>query len=48
MIVFGSMASFKSPEQTRVAYRVIDVCALNDLIELANECMSIDPPAGVS
>lgn len=48
MIVFGSLASFVSPEQTPVAYRMIDVCALKDLIELANEGMGIDPPAAVS
>lgn len=47
-IAFRSMASFGNPEQARAAYRVIDFCALKDLIELADECMGIDPPAAVS
>lgn len=46
-IAFGSMASFGSPERSHAAYRMIDVCALMDLIELANKCMGIDPPAAV-
>lgn len=44
-IEIGSKAVFGSPEQTHAAYHMIDACALNDLIELANECMGIDSPS---
>lgn len=44
-IEIGSKAVFSSPEQAHAAYQMIDACALNDLIELSNECMGINPPS---